>query len=158
MVWKYTDTSIFFLEKLIGQWILDRNRQGIARDIKKNISIFKTWQKMVTKFGQFKSFSSVLQFFCCWIIQNRQFFLEKLIGQWIPDRDGRGIARHIKKNHFHFQNLTKNGKLFMAAKMSVLGLILYSYQSEVCDGTVSVISLWLTNITKHISTLLKTEK
>ena len=26
-------------------------------------------------------------------IQKRQFFLEKLIGQWILDRDGRGIAR-----------------------------------------------------------------
>ena len=36
-------------------------------------------------------------------------FLEKLIGQWIPDRDGRGIARDIKKNYFHIQNLTKNG-------------------------------------------------
>ena len=36
-------------------------------------------------------------------------FLEKLIGQCIPDRDGRGIARDIKKNNFHFQNATKNG-------------------------------------------------
>ena len=31
----------------------------------------------------------------------------KLIGQWISDRDGRGIARDIKKKYFHFQNLTK---------------------------------------------------
>ena len=37
------------------------------------------------------------------------FFLEKIIGQLIPDRDGRGIARDIKKKYFHFQNLTKNG-------------------------------------------------
>ena len=36
-------------------------------------------------------------------------FLVKLIGQWIPDRNGRGIARDIQKNYFHFQNLTKNG-------------------------------------------------
>ena len=27
----------------------------------------------------------------------------------IPDGDGRGIARDIKKKYFHFQNLTKNG-------------------------------------------------
>ena len=45
----------FFLEKLIYQWIPDRDGRGIARDINKKInSIFKTWQKMVTKFGQFK--------------------------------------------------------------------------------------------------------
>ena len=35
------------------KWNLDRNGRGIARDIKKNIFIFKTWQKMVTKLGQF---------------------------------------------------------------------------------------------------------
>ena len=36
-------------------------------------------------------------------------FLVKLIGQWIPDGDGRGMARDIKKNYCHFQNLTENG-------------------------------------------------
>ena len=51
--WKYTETSICGV-KLIGPWILDGNGRGIARDIKKNIWIFKTWQKMVTKSGQFK--------------------------------------------------------------------------------------------------------
>ena len=35
--------------------------------------------------------------------------MEKVIGQQIPDRDGQRIARDIKKNYFHFQNLTKNG-------------------------------------------------
>ena len=44
----------FFLEKLIGLWIPDRDGRGIARDIKKLVFIFKTGQKMLTKFGQFK--------------------------------------------------------------------------------------------------------
>ena len=51
---KYAETSFFLLIKFIGQWIPDGDRQEIARDIKKNISIFKTQHKMVTKFGQFK--------------------------------------------------------------------------------------------------------
>ena len=41
-------------------------------------------------------------------IQKRQIFKNK-IGQWIPDSDGRGIARDIKTNYFYFQNSTKNG-------------------------------------------------
>ena len=40
--------------KLIGQRIPDGDGRGIGRDIKKNIFIFKTRQKMVTKLGQFK--------------------------------------------------------------------------------------------------------
>ena len=36
-------------------------------------------------------------------------FLVNLIGQEIPNGNGRGIARNIKKYYFHFQNLTKNG-------------------------------------------------
>ena len=40
--------------KLIGQWIPDGDGRGIARDIKKIVFTFKTWQKIVTKFGQFK--------------------------------------------------------------------------------------------------------
>ena len=46
--WKYPETS-FFLVKLIGQWIPDGEGRGIAWDIKKNIFIFKTLQKMVQK-------------------------------------------------------------------------------------------------------------
>ena len=53
-------------------------------------------------------FSSVLHFLCG-NIQNHHFFLKKLIGQWIPDCDGQGIIRDIKKKYFHFQNATKNG-------------------------------------------------
>ena len=37
-------------------------------------------------------------------------YTETLIGQWIPDGDGRGIARDIKINYFHVQNLTKKWK------------------------------------------------
>ena len=48
-------------------------------------------------------------FFFFWKYIEALIFLEKVIGQRIPDRDGRGIARDIKKNDFHFQNLTKNG-------------------------------------------------
>ena len=49
--------------------------------------------------------------------------LEKLIGQWIPDRDGRGVARDIKKNYFHFQNATKNGnKVGTIYKVGILQL------------------------------------
>ena len=36
-----------------------------------------------------------------------QFFLVKLIGQYIPVGEGRGIARDVLKNYFHFQNSTK---------------------------------------------------
>ena len=39
----------------------------------------------------------LVTFFVVENIQNRDFFLVKLIGQWIPDHDGRGIARDIKK-------------------------------------------------------------
>ena len=35
--------------------------------------------------------------------------LVKLIGQWIPDGKGQGIAWHIKKNDFPLQNSKKNG-------------------------------------------------
>ena len=41
--------------------------------------------------------------------QKRQFYWKKKSGQRIPDRNGQGIASDIKKNYFHFQNLTKNG-------------------------------------------------
>ena len=47
----------------------------------------------------------------CFVVENIQehnFFFVKLIGQWIPNGDGRGIARDIKKIYFYFQNLTKN--------------------------------------------------
>ena len=53
LFFKYTETSIF-LVKLIGLWIPDGDWRRIARDIKKNIFIFKTRQEMITKLGQFK--------------------------------------------------------------------------------------------------------
>ena len=81
--WKYTETSIF-LEKLIGQWIPNRNRRGIARDIKKIISTFKTWQKMVKKSGQFKKlkwpFSSLQFCIFFFFLKFRTAIGEELLG------------------------------------------------------------------------------
>ena len=56
------------------------------------------WQQIFCLIYRYKLIDSLLS-----------IFLEKLIGQWIPDRNGRGIARDIKKNYFHFQNATKTG-------------------------------------------------
>ena len=53
--WKYTET-LTFLVKFIGQWISNGDGRGIARDIKKNIFIIKSWQKIVTKLGPFFTF------------------------------------------------------------------------------------------------------
>ena len=55
------------------------------------------------------SLYKLVTFFFFWKYTETSIFLEKLIGQWIPNRNGRGIAREIKKKYFHFQNLTKNG-------------------------------------------------
>ena len=38
-----TEASIFFWEKLIGQWIPDRDGRWITRDIQKIIFIFQSW-------------------------------------------------------------------------------------------------------------------
>ena len=169
--WKYTELY-FFLEKLIGQWIPDRDGRGITRDIKKIISILKTWQNIITKFGQFKKLkypnfvncSNFVTIFCrvlkikkyififilaiprqsrfgihwpinfskkvdnfvyfqqqqkspklkrkegsrdpslllsfaffFWKYTESSIIWGKKIGQWIPDRNGRGIAGDIKK-------------------------------------------------------------
>ena len=40
-------------------------------------------------------------------ISRNPFFFVKLIGQWILDGKGRGIARDIKKKYFHLQNSKK---------------------------------------------------
>ena len=105
----------FFLEKLIGQWIPDRDGRGIARDIKNNYFHFQNLKKNGNKVGTiYKAemtilFPSVLHIVFLLKIYRIVNFCEKIIGQWIPDRDGRGIARDIKKNNFHIQNATKNG-------------------------------------------------
>ena len=139
----YINLALFFFENLQKCQLFWRQKNWPMNSGKKN-SIFKTWQKMVTKFGQFKKpkwpFSS-LQFctFFCENIQNPHFFLEKLLGQWIPDRDGRGIARDIKKKYFHFWNATKNSnkvgtiykvgtfKLFKLSKLCFHSLSSFEY-------------------------------
>ena len=45
---------IFCRVKFIGQLIRNGKRREIARDIFKNIFVFKILHKMVTKLGQFK--------------------------------------------------------------------------------------------------------
>ena len=49
-----------------------------------------------------------LHFYCCWKYTESSIFWEKLIGKWILDRDGMGIARDILKKYLDFQNATKN--------------------------------------------------
>ena len=49
-----------------------------------------------------------------------QFFLVKLIGQYIPVGEGRGIARDVLKNYFHFQNSTKKGHKVATNKAGTL--------------------------------------
>ena len=115
---------IFFVENIqkhpfFGKnWLVNEFRTvmggGLLGISKKIISIIKTWQKIVTKFGQFKKLKwpfSSLQFciFFCWKYTELSILLEKLIGQWIPDRNGWGIAEDIKKKLFSFSKLTKNG-------------------------------------------------
>ena len=69
---------------------------------------------MVIKFGQFKKLKwplSSLNFFFVffWKYTESSIVVEKLVGQWIPDCNWRGIAGNIKKIYFHFHNLKKNG-------------------------------------------------
>ena len=61
-------------------------------------------------------FSSVLNFFVVENIQNPQFFLEKLIGQWIPDRDGRRIATDNSLTNQFFQ---KNWRFYIFSTKKV---------------------------------------
>ena len=49
--WQYIET-LYFLIKLIGQWISNGDGRRIASDIQKKFN-FKTQQKMVTKLEQF---------------------------------------------------------------------------------------------------------
>ena len=63
--------------------------------------------KKVTSFSGTLLFSSVLHFSFCWKYTELSIFFEKLLGQWIPDCDGRGIARDIKKSIFIFKTRQK---------------------------------------------------
>ena len=64
----------------------------------------KKWQVFP---GPFSSLQFCLFFLFFWKYTESSIFWEKFIGQKIPDRDGRGIARYIKKNYFNFKNATK---------------------------------------------------
>ena len=45
--------------------------------------------------------------FFFWKNLETSIYLVKMIGRWIPDSEGRGIARNITKNIFFFQTLQK---------------------------------------------------
>ena len=70
----------------------------------------KTVTYIMTIYGQespgWISLFKLVTFFC-WKYTETSFFLVKFIGQWIPDRDGRGIARDIKKFFSTFSKLDK---------------------------------------------------
>ena len=68
--------------------------------------------------GWLSLYKLVIIFFFFWEYTETPIFWEKLIGQLIPDRDGRGIARNIKKNYFHFQNSTKKGNNFFLISLA----------------------------------------
>ena len=112
--WKYTETSIF-LVKLIVQWIPDCDGRGIARVIKKIILIFKTWQKMVTKFGQFKKLkcregSQLCKFSqLCKLSQLCYHFLSRFENEniffYIPSNPQPIAVRNSLTNQFYQKNL-----------------------------------------------------
>ena len=52
--WKYTESSIFFWKNYLVNEFRTAMDGGLLGISKKIVSIFKTWQKMETKFGQFK--------------------------------------------------------------------------------------------------------
>ena len=98
---------------LISLSIPRPSRSGIHWPINftKEIDVPVYWKKKKKKIQVFPGPFSSLQFCIFFFLKIYRIvnFLEKFIGQWIPDRDGRGIARDIKKNYFHFQYATKNG-------------------------------------------------
>ena len=114
--WKLPETLIVLVNS-IGQWIHGDEGRGITRDIKKkNILIFNTLQKMVTKLGQFTNLKckegsqKICQFFFFfWKLPETPTVLVNLIGQWIHRDEGRRNTKDIQKSHFHVQHSTKNG-------------------------------------------------
>ena len=122
----YINLSYFFFfveniqkRKFIWKnWLVNEFRTamggGLLEISKKNISIFKTRQKMVTKFGQFPKsemtllFSSVLHIFFCWKYTESTIFWKIWLVNEFRTAMGGGYLGILKK-YFHFQNLTKKG-------------------------------------------------
>ena len=63
-----------------------------------------------------------LHFFCCWKYTETIIFLVKFIGQWIPNGDGRGIARDIKKIKTGQKMVTKLGQFTKLGPFSTFQL------------------------------------
>ena len=69
----------------------------------------RLWQIccLLTAYSRISFFKLVTFFLSFFNIQKHQFFLVKLIGQWIWDGDGREISRDVKKKFFSFSKLDK---------------------------------------------------
>ena len=113
---------------------------GDCQGYKKNYFNFQNLTKngnkvwTISKAEMTLLFSSVLHFLFLLKIYRIVNFLEKLFGQWIPNRNGRGIARDIKKKYFHFQNLTINGNKLWTRET------IPSQTSDMGKKTVSVLT------------------
>ena len=104
--------KIFFLISLA---ILRLSRSGIhwpiifSNKIDDSVYFQKKKKKMKRRErvpGPFSSLQFCI-FCCCWKYTESSICLEKLIGQLIPDRDGRGIARDINKKKIIFETAQK---------------------------------------------------
>ena len=71
-----------------------------------------------------------------WKYPETFIFLVKLIGQWIPDGKGRGIARDVWKKYFPFQNSTKNGN--KVATIYKAGTLFYISAFLNCPNFVTI--------------------
>ena len=112
--WKYTETSIFFgKKKLVNEF--QTAMGGVLIGIsKKIISILKTWQNMVTKFGQFKNLNwpfSSLQFCTFYFLfenkQNRQSLWKNYLVNEFWTAMGGGLLRISKTNISIFKTWQK---------------------------------------------------
>ena len=71
----------------------------------KKLRFLDIFNKKSDKFFWDPSLHFSFAFFCCWKYPETKFFLVKLIGQWIPDGEGRRIARNIHKIIFSFSKV-----------------------------------------------------
>ena len=104
----FVENIYIFLIKLIVQWTFDGDGQGIARDIKKSIFIFKTQQKMVTKFGQYKKLKCRVGYQLCKWSQFCFHFLLSFENDFffnIPSNPPPIAVRNSLTNQFYQKNL-----------------------------------------------------
>ena len=83
-LWSGIHWPIIFFQKKLRFCIFSTTTKKYKTEEKKRVP------------GPFSSLQFCI-FFCCWKYTELLIFLKKMIGQWIPDCDGRGIVRNIKK-------------------------------------------------------------